>query len=72
MKTMPKTIYLPKDASRSGIAIEWTKTTKRLYIHGWYDSFVGIEGEGMSLREFFDRLGITENDCRKAFHCKIV
>lgn len=45
----------------------WTKTAQRLNINGWYDSFVGIEGDEMSLREFFDKLGITLKDCEKAF-----
>ena len=64
---MPKTIYLPEDAKRSGIDIRWTPSSMRLDIGGWYDSMVGISGESMSLREFFDRLGITERDCKRAF-----
>jgi hypothetical protein len=39
----------------------------RLDIGGWYDSIVGISGESMSLRAFFDRLGITEHHCKRAF-----
>jgi hypothetical protein len=31
---------------------------------------VGIEGESLTLREFFDRLNITEAHCRKAFREK--
>lgn len=64
---MPKTIYIPREADRSGIDITWTKTRQWLDIGGWYDSCVGIAGDGMTLREFFDRLGITETDCQKAF-----
>lgn len=64
---MPKTIYLKKDYSNSGIDITWTKTTQRITIGGWYDGCVGIEGESLTLREFFNRLGITEKDIRKAF-----
>lgn len=65
---MPKVMFLPRGAiSRSGISIEWTKTTKKLYIAGWYDSHCGIPGESLTLREFFDELGITEKDCQKAF-----
>lgn len=69
---MPKTIYLPKRegpfaAKHSGIDITWTKTTHRIDIGGWYDSFVGIESTSMTLREFFDELGITERDCKKAW-----
>ena len=38
-----------------------------LDIGGWYDSLVGIETHSLQLREFFDKLGITEKDCIKAF-----
>ena len=64
---MPKTIYLPPDAKLSGIDIRWTRGAMRLDIGGWYDSFVGIEGSSMTLREFFDALGITQKDCAKAW-----
>lgn len=64
---MPKTIYLPKDARHEGIDITYTKSTQRLYIGGWFDSMVGISGGSMTLREFFDSLGITEKDIKKAF-----
>lgn len=67
---MPKTAYFPEPADpgdRSGITVEWTKTRGVLYIDGWYDTRVGIQGTEISLREFFDRLGITSKDCAKAF-----
>lgn len=64
---MPKTIYIPKDAKSDGVDITWTPSAQRLDIGGWYDSFVGIGHESMTLREFFERLGITEKDCQKAF-----
>lgn len=64
---MPTTTYFPSDASRSGINITWTPSAQRIAIGGWYDSFVGLEGESLSLRAFFDRLGITEAQCRKAW-----
>ena len=54
----------------SGIEIAWTPTSKRIDIGGHYDSCVEIEGVSMSLRMFFDQLGITEKDCIKAFHGK--
>jgi hypothetical protein len=62
-----KKIYLPPNATRSGIDIRWTPSAQRLDIGGWFDTFVGIEGDSMTLREFFDRLGISEKDCRKAW-----
>jgi hypothetical protein len=66
---MPRRVDFPlgKDNWHSGITIEWVKTYQRLDIHGHYDSFVGIEGTSLTLREFFDLLGITERDCAKAF-----
>jgi hypothetical protein len=64
---MPKRIYLPEDAKHSGIDITWTPSAQRLDFGGWYDSFVGLTGGSMTLREFFDKLGITEDHCRRAF-----
>jgi hypothetical protein len=64
---MPKRIDLTDEWGRSGIDITWTPTAHRLDIGGWYDNFVGIETHSLQLREFFDKLGITEKDCTKAF-----
>lgn len=64
---MPKQLDLTSGYGRSGIDITWTPSAQRLDIGGWYDSFVGIQTHSMSLREFFERLGITEKDVRKAF-----
>lgn len=66
---MPKCIYLPRDGEcrGSGISIRWTPSAQRLDFDGWYDSCVGIEGEAFTLREFFDVIGITEKDCKRAF-----
>lgn len=62
---MPKTIHLSKyDAS--GISITFTKTRSAISVSGWYDQYVGIEGETMTLGEFFRRLGITRKDCDRA------
>lgn len=62
---MPKTIYFGDDSS--GIDVTWTKSTQRIYISGWFDGFVGIQGESLTLKEFFDRLEITEKDVKKVF-----
>lgn len=64
---MPKTIYIPTDAKHSGIDVTWTPANQRLDIGSWYDTRASIQGDAMTLREFFDRLGITQNDCRKAW-----
>ena len=63
---MPKTIHLCDNESE-GISIIWTKSNRSLRISGWYDSFVGIPGKTLSLKEFFDSLGITEKDCVRVF-----
>lgn len=67
---MPKTIYIPSNASRQGIDITWTKTKATLRIGGWYDSFVGLAPADFTLRQFFDDLGITEKDCLNAWKQK--
>ena len=64
---MSETAYFPEDAKRIGIDIRWTRSSQRLDIGGWYDSFVALDGGSVSLREFFDRLGITEKDCKNAW-----
>ena len=62
---MPKTIYMPGLTAHSGIRVEWTPTADRIYFFAWSGGY-GIDGESMSLGEFFRRLGITEKDVRKA------
>lgn len=63
---MPKTLEVSKH-KRAGIDITWTKRSDCLRIGGWFDHFVGIESENFTLREFFDKLGITEKDCKKVW-----
>ena len=63
---MPKTIYFPENAIHSGIDITWTPSASRLDIGGWYDTYVGIESSLLTLAQFFEKLGITEKDIRKA------
>lgn len=63
---MPKTIYIPEQARHNGIDITWTPSASRLDIGGWFDSFCGIESQSLTLAEFFQKLGITEKDVRKA------
>jgi hypothetical protein len=64
---MPKRIYIPADASDAGIDVTGTPTAQRLDFGGWFDTCVGLGGESMTLREFFDRLGITQRDCVRAW-----
>lgn len=63
----PKKLYLPEDATHSGIDITYIKSANTLRIGGWFDSMVGISGGEITLADFFLKLGITEKDCRQAF-----
>ena len=56
----PKEILLGDE--ESGIGIEYIKSSKKLNIWGWYDDTVGIEGDSISLKDFCEKLGITEKD----------
>ncbi|MDO8670188.1 MAG: hypothetical protein Q7O66_02015 [Dehalococcoidia bacterium] len=62
---MPKSFRVPSDAEHSGMEITYTKSRRVLYIGGWYDDFVGIQGEEISLADFFERLGITRKEIDK-------
>lgn len=57
---MPKEIIFPEQDGyqNSGIQIEYTKSRDVLYISGYYDRFVGIQGTEISFTDFCDRLGI--------------
>lgn len=62
------TSYFPRTGpERSGIGVDWSRKTCHIKLWGWFDSACGIEGDSLTLREFFDELGITEKDCQKAF-----
>jgi hypothetical protein len=63
---MPKTVYAPENADRSGVSIDYYKTRRRIEVSGWYDSHVGIEGRSFRLGEFLTRLGISLAGCRQA------
>ena len=60
-----KPLFMGDD--HSGIDVTFIRSRMSLEIGGWYDQFVGIETTVMPLREFFDRVGIREADCRRAF-----
>jgi len=57
---MSKEIILPerKGYQTSGIQIEYIKSRDVLYISGFYDNCVGIEGTEIKFKDFCDRLGI--------------
>ena len=66
MTKQPKQTIWTGDTS-SGVSIRFVKSTQTLHIGGYYDTFVGIESEAMSLRDFFQRLGINKSMCLAAF-----
>ncbi len=56
----PKELIFPevKGYQTSGIQIEYTNSRDVLYISGYYDNCVGIQGTEISFKNFCDRLGI--------------
>lgn len=50
----------------NGIQVNWIKSSKCLDIHAWHNRHYGMGGAQMTIRKFFDTLGITEKDCKKA------
>lgn len=54
-------------STRTGIDVTYFYKTKEIGISGWYDTCVGIEGAMMPLRDFFEALGITKEDCAECF-----
>jgi hypothetical protein len=66
MTKVPKqTIWTGNECA--GVDIHFVKSTQTLRIGGHYDRFVGIESEAISLRDFFQRLGINKSMCLAAF-----
>jgi hypothetical protein len=63
-----KTEYFGSEHGRSGVDITFTKSNGNLNIGGWYDGCVGIKSTNITIAEFFKRVGITEDDCKKAFN----
>lgn len=65
----PKQVLLsPQDRyTSSGMAVDYVKSRRTLRFFGWYDTFVGIQGESFTLAEFFKQTGISERDCKAAF-----
>lgn len=66
MTQQPKQIIRTGNNSE-GVDIRFVTSTQTLYIGGHYDGFVGIEPKAMSLRDFFQQLGISKSMCLAAF-----
>lgn len=62
----PTVMYLGDKSNNSGIAVEYVKSRRMFNIHGWYDTYVGIEGDSFSLAHRLITFGITLNDCKTA------
>lgn len=60
--SFPKTYYMGNDGS--GIDITYTKSRKSLWISGWFDHCVGIEGTELSLLDFIKNVGIPVKDLK--------
>ena len=45
-----------------GVAIQFIKSRKVVFVYGWYDTYIGIEGNDIPLEDFCRRLGIQRKD----------
>lgn len=52
---------------RSGIVLEYRPKIQELSISGFYDSFCSSGTTSYTLKEFFDVMNITQEDCNRAF-----
>jgi len=53
-----------------GVVIQFDNDTQMLYVGGWFVEFMGIPFVKVPLIDFFNQLGISLKDCRKAFSAK--
>jgi hypothetical protein len=67
---MSRYIKLASSGGRSGVDVAYDATTRTLTIGGWYDSFVGIEPQTVSLDEFLRQLGVRKKHCVQVFERK--
>lgn len=58
---MPKKI-IAAGTTHTGVSLEWTPSTRRLYVTGWYDGMVGIDEKVWDLESLCKELGITHKD----------
>lgn len=62
-----RVLFHPKWSAASGVDIIFDPSTLVISVGGWYDSCVSIEATNLSLKEFFEKLGIESGDCEKIF-----
>ena len=59
---MPKKI-IAAGSDYTGVSLEWTPSTRRLYVTGWYDGgYGGTGGKVWPLETLCKELGITAKD----------
>lgn len=59
---MPKKIIAAGN-DNVGVSLEWTPSTRRLYVTGWYDGgWGGMDGKVWDLEDLCKELGITHKD----------
>lgn len=52
---------------REGLRVTYRRgRSKRIYVGGYYDMNVGMEGLDLTLREFCEALGLTAKDVEEA------
>lgn len=69
--TEPYRITLSHDygnpwGASSGIVIEYVRRRRALNFHGWFDHYVGIEGDTLTLADLFRQLHIPPAHVRAA------
>ena len=65
MKNKMSKFYIGGDGNSSGICAQYNQTTEEIMIDGWFDCFVGIEGESFKLSDFLKKLGVKKKALKK-------
>ncbi len=53
---------------RQGIEVKFIKSRRMIRLSGWYDTFVAMGGDEISLGGFLHGLGITLKDCERGLN----
>lgn len=57
-----RTLFLSEGGDRSGVDVTYTRKTRSLSIGGWYDCFMGIPAQELTLAEFLMLLNVRKAD----------